>query len=183
MPARSVHRVVSGAEVGHRVLHAERGRTARVGVIASIWARTVSVGLLGAHVLGSEILRAQVAHETDRAQIDATTDSAICARRSLAKPCHRTRNETDRAGALKRLRLDDVRDLPETPGPAGFGAGVRDIYPSVPPRQRGSCASRRPSSVALVPLQGRDLGDQVIRDRFGQWEPRRASTRTVWRQL
>ena len=30
-------------------------------VIASIWARTVSVVLLGAHGLGSETLRAQVA--------------------------------------------------------------------------------------------------------------------------
>ena len=28
--------------------------------------------------------------------------SAICARRSLARPCHRTLGETDRAGALKR---------------------------------------------------------------------------------
>ena len=32
-----------------------------VGVIAPIWARTDSVGLPGAHGLGSEILRAQVA--------------------------------------------------------------------------------------------------------------------------
>ena len=49
----------------------------REGVIASIWARTVSVVLLGATVSDLRPSAPRSPHETDRAQIDGTTDSAI----------------------------------------------------------------------------------------------------------
>ena len=125
--------------------------------------------------------------------------------------------------ACPKRRLDDVRDLPENPGPApepecvtsirryfrvggesaASAIGPDEYGPSSPERRpcalrgtgcrptpkrhgvqggpgpargairvSGRLAHPTPSSVALVPLQGRDLGDQVIRDRFGQWEPR-----------
>jgi hypothetical protein len=74
--------------------------------------------------------------------------SAICARRSLAKPCHRTLGETDRAGALQR-RLGVTPQRSKrclSVGTRGLADGV-----AVPGRGRNGVKCTEPTPIGAGP--------------------------------